>query len=151
MNIEDGALWFNPKSEKLYQQKNAKWEEQPDFEKQNMHVPILAEEYLNRLYKIKKEEEYLKQEKLLINKKLTKYLAEGHLDYLKSSSGCITYKNKQYIPVKGRVVYDYSSDPDIAAKQKELRQLKKVAEAIGTLDSKQSPDSWRIKDVEVEQ
>ena len=54
MNIEDGALWFNPKSEKLYQQKNAKWEEQPDFEKQNMHVPILAEEYLNRLYKIKK-------------------------------------------------------------------------------------------------
>ena len=138
MNIEDGAFWFNPKKEKLYQQKNAKWEEQPDFEKQNMHVPILAEEYL-------------KQEKLLIHKKLTKYLAEGHLDYLKSSSGSITYKNKQYIPVKGRVNYDYSSDPDIAAKQKELRQLKKVAEAIGTLESKQSPDSWRIKDIEVEQ
>ena len=113
-----------------------------------MNVPILAEEYLNRLYEIKRDEDYLKQEKLLIHKKLTKYLTEGHLDYLKSSSGSITYKNKQYIPVKGRVVYDYSSDPDIAAKQKELRQLKKVAEAIGTLESKQSPDSWRIKDME---
>ena len=115
-----------------------------------MNVPILAEEYLNRLYEIKRDEDYLKQEKLLINKKLTNYLAEGHLDYLKSSSGCITYKNKQYIPVKGRVNYDYSSDPDIVAKQKELRELKKVAEAIGTLESKQSPDSWRIKEMEAE-
>ena len=115
-----------------------------------MNVPILAEEYLNRLYEIKRDEYYLKQEKLLIHKKLTKYLTEGHLDYLKSSSGSITYKNKQYIPVKGRVNYDYSSDPDIVAKQKELRQLKKVAEAIGTLESKQSPDSWRIKEVEAE-
>ena len=46
--------------------------------------------------------------------------------------------------------YYYSSDSDIVAKQKELRQLKKVAEAIGTLESKQSPDSWRIKDLEAE-
>ena len=115
-----------------------------------MNVPILAEEYLNRLYEIKRDEDYLKQEKLLIHKKLTKYLTEGHLDYLKSSSGTITYRNKQYIPVTGRVNYDYSSDPDIVAKQKELRQLKKVAEAIGTLESKQSPDSWRIKEVEAE-
>ena len=115
-----------------------------------MNVPILAEEYLSRLAELKKEKEELDIETKLIYAKLSKYLAEGHLDYLKSSSGSITYKNKQYIPVKGRVVYDYSSDPDIAAKQKELRQLKKVAEAIGTLDSKQSPDSWRIKDMEVE-
>ena len=34
--------------------------------------------------------------------------------------------------------------------KKELRQLKKVAEAIGTLESKQSPDSWRVKEVEAE-
>ena len=39
-----------------------------------MNVPILAEEYLNRLYEIKRDEDYLKQEKLLIHKKLTKYL-----------------------------------------------------------------------------
>ena len=38
----------------------------------------------------------------------------------------------------------------MVAKQKELRQLKKVAEAIGTLESKQSPDSWRIKEMEAE-
>ena len=156
MNIEDGAFYFNANDPGyLGVRKDGKWVKTDPIKEQyennkKMNVPILAEEYLNRLYKIKKEEEYLKQEKLLIHKKLTKYLAEGHLDYLKSSSGSITYKNKQYIPVKGRVVYDYSSDPDIAAKQKELRQLKKVAEAIGTLESKQSPDSWRIKDMEAE-
>ena len=115
-----------------------------------MNVPILAEEYLSRLAELKKEMDECQIEIRLVYAKLTKYLAEGHLDYLKSSSGSITYKNKQYIPVKGRVVYDYSSDPDIAEKQKELRQLKKVAEAIGTLESKQSPDSWRIKEVEAE-
>ena len=116
-----------------------------------MNVPILAEEYLTMLAELKEQKDELEVKIKLIYAKLTKYLAEGHLDYLKSSSGSITYKNKQYIPVKGRVVYDYSSDPDIVAKQKELRQLKKVAEAIGTLESKQSPDSWRIKDVEVDQ
>ena len=115
-----------------------------------MNVPILAEEYLSRLAELKKEMDECQIEIKLVYAKLSKYLAEGHLDYLKSSSGSITYKNKQYIPVKGRVVYDYSSDPDIAAKHKELRQLKKVAEAIGTLESKQSPDSWRIKDLETE-
>ena len=115
-----------------------------------MNVPILAEEYLSRLVELKQEMEECQHEIRLIYGKLSKYLAEGHLDYLKSSSGSITYKNKQYIPVKGRVVYDYSSDPDIVEKQKELRQLKKVAEAIGTLKSKQSPDSWRIKEVEAE-
>ena len=115
-----------------------------------MNVPILAEEYLSRLAELKKEMDECQIEIRLVYAKLSKYLAEGHLDYLKSSSGSITYKNKQYIPVKGRVVYDYSSDPDIAAKQKELRQLKKLAEAIGTLDSKQSPDSWRIKEVDAE-
>ena len=115
-----------------------------------MNVRILAEEYLSRLAELKKEMDECQIEIRLVYAKLTKYLTEGHLDYLKSSSGSITYKNKQYIPVKGRVVYDYSSDPDIVAKQKELRQLKKVAEAIGTLESKQSPDSWRIKEVEAE-
>jgi len=115
-----------------------------------MNVPILAEEYLSRLAELKKEMDECQIEIKLVYAKLSKCLAEGHLDYLKSSSGSITYKNKQYIPVKGRVVYDYSSDPDIEKKQKELRQLKKVAEAIGTLESKQSPDSWRIKDVEAE-
>ena len=115
-----------------------------------MNVPILAEEYLTMLAELKEQKDELEVKIKLIYAKLTKYLAEGHLDYLKSSSGSITYKNKQYIPVKGRVVYDYSSDPDIAEKQKELRQRKKVAEAIGTLESKQSPDSWRIKDVEAE-
>ena len=115
-----------------------------------MNVPILAEEYLSRLAELKQEMDECQIEIRLVYAKLTKYLSEGHLDYLKSSSGSITYKNKQYIPVKGRVIYDYSSDPDIAAKQKELRQLKKVAEAIGTLESKQSPDSWRIKDLEAE-
>ena len=115
-----------------------------------MNVPILAEEYLSRLAELKQEMDECQIEIRLVYAKLTKYLSEGHLDYLKSSSGCITYKNKQYIPVKGRVVYDYSSDPDIVAKQKELRQLKKVAEAIGTLESKKSPDSWRIKDVQAE-
>ena len=115
-----------------------------------MNVPILAEEYLSRLAELKQEMDECQIEIRLVYAKLTKYLSEGHLDYLKSSSGSITYKNKQYIPVKARVVYDYSSDPDIVAKQKELRQLKKVAEAIGTLESKQSPDSWRIKDLEAE-
>ena len=81
-----------------------------------MNVPILAEEYLSRLAELKKEMDECQIEIKLVYAKLTKYLAEGHLDYLKSSSGSITYKNKQYIPVKGRVVYDYSSDPDIAAK-----------------------------------
>ena len=115
-----------------------------------MNVPILAEEYLSRLAELKKEMDECQIEIKLVYEKLSKYLAEGHLDYLKSSSGSITYNNKQYIPVKGRINYDYSSDPDIVAKQKELRQLKKVAEAIGTLESKQSPDSWRIKEVKAE-
>jgi uncharacterized protein (UPF0297 family) len=92
-----------------------------------MNVPILAEEYLSRLVELKQEMEECQHEIRLIYAKLSKYLAEGHLDYLKSSSGSITYKDKQYIPVKGRVIYDYSSDPDIIAKQKELRQLKKLS------------------------
>ena len=53
------------KSEKLYQQKML-GKSNLSFEKQNMHVPILAEEYLNRLCKIKKEDEYLKQKSLYI-------------------------------------------------------------------------------------
>ena len=119
-----------------------------------MNVPILAEEYLTMLAELKEQKDEIEVKIKLIYAKLTKYLAEGHLDYLKSSSGSITYKNKQYIPVKGRVIYDYSSDSDTYANinylQGQIKQLKKVAEAIGTLESKQSPDSWRIKDVEAE-
>ena len=60
-----------------------------------MNVPILAEEYLSRIAELKKEMDECQIEIRLVYAKLTKYLAEGHLDYLKSSSGSITYKNKQ--------------------------------------------------------
>ena len=59
-----------------------------------MNVPILAEEYLSRLAELKKEMDECQTEIRLVYAKLSKYLAEGHLDYLKSSSGCITYKKQ---------------------------------------------------------
>ena len=114
-----------------------------------MNVPILAEKHLSRVVEIKQLIEDLQTEQKEIYSELNKFYSDGHLDYLKSSSGSITYKNTQFIHVKGRVTYDYSTDPDIKQKQLELRQLKKCAEAIGILESKQSPDTWRLKEVEI--
>ena len=47
-----------------------------------MNVPILAEEYLTMLAELKEQKDEIEVKIKLIYAKLTKYLAEGHLDYL---------------------------------------------------------------------
>ena len=113
-----------------------------------MNAPILAEEYLSRLIYLKKEMEECQIELKLIYDKLTKYLKDGHLDYLKTDTGHLVYKQMQFIHVKGRKTFDYTADADVQQMQKQLKQLKKVAETIGTAEVKYAADSWRIKTIE---
>ena len=113
-----------------------------------MNAPILAEEYLSRLIYLKKEMEECQLELKLIYDKLTKYLNEGHLDYLKTDTGHLVSMQMQFIYVKGRKTFDYTADADVQQMQKQLKQLKKVAETIGTAEVKYAADSWRIKTIE---
>ena len=77
-----------------------------------MNAPILAEEYLSRLIHLKKEMEECQLELKLIYDKLTKYLNDGHLDYLKTDTGHLVYKQMQFIHVNTMIHNVITTDKD---------------------------------------